>query len=428
MAINKFFSPKSQSGPQDKDILAALNQSMAVIHFDTQGKILWANKNFCQALGYQLDEIQGRHHAIFIDPDYAKSQNYKSFWARLRAGEFLSAEFKRLHKSGTEIHIQASYNPILDNKGQVAYVVKYATDITIPKTKEREALDRTQAVIHFDTQGNILEANKNFCKTMGYSLQEIVGKHHSMFVEPDYAASDEYKQFWADLRGGGYQSGEFKRYDQNGEVVWLRASYNPVYNQKGEAVSVTKYAADITHQKKVEQEVRDISFSVASATEQMSSSIHNIVQTMDNTQNLTKNANEICQSANSVLNELVTSADNMGKIIDLISKVNGQITLLSLNATIEAARAGDAGKGFAVVADEVKKLASDTEKSTDGISKEITAVQAWTAKVSETLKQIIDIVEQVNNSTLTATSATEEQPEAVHNISGKVHHLRELIT
>ncbi|MCC3859791.1 PAS domain-containing methyl-accepting chemotaxis protein [Emcibacteraceae bacterium Y4] len=235
--------------------LDALNRSQAVIEFDAEGLIKTANENFLNAMGYTLDEIKGRHHRMFVEHEYAKSQEYKDFWAALNRGEYQVAEYMRLAKGGREIWIQASYNPILNNDGIVTGVVKFATDITENKLRRADtegqiaALNKAQAVIHFNLDGTIIEANENFCSAMGYALSEIQGEHHSMFVDTEYADSDEYKEFWASLNRGKYQTAEYKRIAKGGREIWISASYNPIFDAKGRVIKVVKFATDITAQK-----------------------------------------------------------------------------------------------------------------------------------------------------------------------------------
>lgn len=245
---------KSLMGKSDdsKLVLAAMDKSLAIIEFDLTGKILEANANFCSALGYDRSEILGKHHSMFVEPDYARSSDYQDFWAKLRRGEYDAREYLRIGKGGKEIWIQASYNPIFDNSGKPYKVVKFAYDITSAKLKSAEdegkinAISRAQAVIEFDLQGNILTANDNFCSTLGYSLSEIKGRHHSMFVEPGYASSGDYKAFWDKLRSGEYIAEEFLRIGKGGRQVWIQASYNPILDSKGRVMKVVKFATDVT--------------------------------------------------------------------------------------------------------------------------------------------------------------------------------------
>ncbi|MGC4089013.1 MAG: methyl-accepting chemotaxis protein [Polyangiaceae bacterium] len=235
--------------------VAAIGRSQAVIEFDLQGNILIANQNFLDALGYRLDEIQGKHHSLFVEPHYARSDAYRDFWSDLRQGRFASGEYKRLGKGGKEVWIRATYNPIFDRQGKPMKVVKYATDITAEKLKAADvagqlaAIGKSQAVIEFDLDGTILGANQNFLSAMGYTLEEVQGRHHSLFVEPEYAASADYRAFWQRLRSGQFDSGVYKRRARGGKEIWIQASYNPILDANGVPFKVVKYATDVTAQK-----------------------------------------------------------------------------------------------------------------------------------------------------------------------------------
>ncbi len=235
--------------------IAALNRSQAVIEFNMDGTIITANKNFLDALGYRLDEIQGKNHSMFVPTDQRNSADYRAFWTALNRGEFQAAEFKRIAKGGREIWIQASYNPILDAANKPFKVVKYASDITKQKIRSLAdagriaAIDRSQAVIEFNLDGTIVTANENFLKAMGYTLGEIQGKHHSIFVAPAERDSAAYREFWAKLNRGEYQSAEYKRIGKGGKEVWILASYNPLLDESGKPFGVVKFATDVTEQK-----------------------------------------------------------------------------------------------------------------------------------------------------------------------------------
>lgn len=240
----------------DADVqLAAIGRSQAVIEFAMDGTILTANQNFLNALGYSLDEIKGRKHAMFMPADQRDSAEYKAFWAQLNRGEFQAAEFKRIAKGGREVWIEASYNPVLDNASKPVKVVKMATDITTKKIQSMteaskvSAISRAQAVIEFKLDGTVVTANENFCNALGYSLAEIQGKHHSLFVAQAERDGTAYREFWAALNRGQYQAGEFKRIGKGGREVWILASYNPLLDQNGKPFGVVKFATDVTSEK-----------------------------------------------------------------------------------------------------------------------------------------------------------------------------------
>ena len=242
-------------------ILSAFSASQAMIEFTPQGEILTANPNFLGAIGYSLEEVKGKHHRLFVDPADAEKPEYKAFWERLAQGNFDAGQYKRLANGGREIWIQASYNPVFDSRGRVYKVVKIASDITEQKMREADntgqlaAIHKAQAVIEFKTDGTILTANPNFLGAVGYSLDEIKGKHHSIFVDPAEASTPEYKAFWAALARGEYQAAQYKRIGKGGREIWIEASYNPILDPSGRPYKVVKYATDITKQINM---VRDI--------------------------------------------------------------------------------------------------------------------------------------------------------------------------
>ncbi|EJC68380.1 PAS domain S-box [Rhizobium leguminosarum bv. viciae WSM1455] len=234
-----------------KYILNAISKSQAIIEFDLKGNILTANENFCNALGYRLSEIVGKHHSMFCEPAYTATPEYRAFWARLGRGEYDAGAYKRLAKGNSEIWIQASYNPVLKG-GKPFKVVKFAADITAAKKQAVEdsgklqAISRSQAVIEFTPKGEILTANENFCKAMGYSLAEITGKHHSIFCDPAYARTDDYGSFWGRLANGEFIANEFVRFGKDGREIWIQAAYNPIVDADGKVYKVVKFATDVT--------------------------------------------------------------------------------------------------------------------------------------------------------------------------------------
>jgi len=247
-------------GSDAQSILKALEKSQAIIEFDLEGRILHANANFLNAIGYGLNEIVGQHHRMFVTPAEANSAEYRQFWRNLAAGKFEQGQYKRLAKGGREIWIEATYNPVF--KGDRPYkVVKFATDITAMKLKSLDAegklaaLDRAQAIIEFTPSGEILHANENFLAAMGYQLSEVVGRHHSMFCDRDYAASSDYRAFWQGLGTGQFVANQFTRFGKGGKKVHIQASYNPITDADGKVLKVVKFASDVTERIRVIEEL-----------------------------------------------------------------------------------------------------------------------------------------------------------------------------
>ena len=240
------------TGAEAAGKMAAVDRAQAVIEFDLDGTILAANQNFLAVVGYTLPEVVGHHHRMFVDPATAASTEYAQFWEKLRSGAFETGEYKRLTKSGTEVWLQATYNPILDTDGNPFKVVKFASDVTATNLRNAEiagrmaAVDRAQAVIEFDLDGLIIAANQNFLSLMGYSAAEVIGKHHRMFVEPATAVTQEYADFWDRLREGAFETGEYKRLGKGGREVWIQATYNPILDTEGRPFKVVKFASDVT--------------------------------------------------------------------------------------------------------------------------------------------------------------------------------------
>jgi PAS domain S-box-containing protein len=233
-------------------VLNALDKSLAIIEFDARGKILSANNSFCQVMGYAASEIIGKHHSLFVDAEYARSDAYKNFWLKLSRGEFDQQEYRRVAKGGKRVWIQASYNPIVNSSGKVVRVVKVASDTTAAHERNAAfeaklaAISRVQGVVEFTSAGEITHANGNFLNLVGYRLEEIKGRHHRMFVDDAYANSAEYRDFWKKLNKGEFVAAEFRRFGKGGHEIWIQASYNPIFDANNKVTSIVKFATDIS--------------------------------------------------------------------------------------------------------------------------------------------------------------------------------------
>ena len=237
---------------QTRNRMAALDRSLAIIEFSPDGVVLSANKNFCNALGYAQSEIVGKHHRMFVDADYAKSPEYQAFWRKLQGGALDAAQYRRLRKDGSAIYTQASYNPVLGSDGRVVSVIKAATDITQVKLEalgneaQMKALSGVQAIVEFKPSGEIIDANDNFFAVMGYRREDIIGRHHRIFVDSAYAESPQYQEFWRKLNAGQSIVDSFRRVGQGGKPLLLQAAYTPVIDASGKVYKVVKFAYDIT--------------------------------------------------------------------------------------------------------------------------------------------------------------------------------------
>jgi methyl-accepting chemotaxis protein len=496
--------------------LDAINTTNAFIEFKTDGTIVKANDLFLEAMKYRQEDIIGKHHRIFCEESFVRSKEYEHFWEDLRKGKARTGEFKRVAKDGSDVWIQASYTPVKDATGEVVKVIKIGVDVSVQKFKngdyqgQLDAIGKSNAVIEYNMDGTIITANDNFLAAMGgYSLNEIVGRHHRMFVDQTYARSEEYKDIWTRLGRGEFFVGTYSRIDKYGKEVYLQASYNPILDLNGRPFKVVKFALDMTEvirvikamaggnlalrcdisvdnggltqeinktldnltsvlsnisqgsdvvskssdllQKKTEEMKRNTT-EVASAMSQMAKGAQDQAQRTDESsklanhvmnsaagmenkagfinkaaergmessnsglktvKHLVKNMNGIKESASLTaqsISVLTKRSEEIGRTLRVITDIASQTNLLALNAAIEAARAGDAGRGFAVVAEEIRKLAEDSRKSAVEIEKIISDVQKDTHAAGKA-------IETMEASVKEGTQATEESERIFQEIT-----------
>lgn len=380
--------------------LNAIDQYLAVIEFSPDGYVLKSNSLFNAMMRVDPEAVIGLHHSHFCSKDYVNSREYSQFWLRLKQGDSFDGQFPRVRGDGQIAWLEATYFPVKNSHGVVEKVIKIASDVTASKieldTKNAvfDAINRSTAVIHFDPQGIVLEANTNFQQVMGYSETELVGKPHRMFCDDEFYKDNP--RFWADLAAGKHCSGRYKRFAKNGQTVWIEATYNPIFDGSGKVVRVIKFASDVSIAVNKDQAVRHAADMAANTSEETSVIVATGVEKLQETVSVTTTMVNKIGSAYQQAETLTSHAKSIGAIVSTIRSIAEQTNLLALNAAIEAARAGDLGRGFAVVADEVRSLASRTANSTAEIATVISATQQIVDSMMTVITDVNQSAQQVN--------------------------------
>lgn len=406
------------------DDVSAIKGAMGWVEFSPQGKIIKANDIFLAMTGYTLSEVTGLHHRALCQSAYTQTAEYASFWQSLSQGNAINGVFERCRKDKSVFYIGGSYFPVKNKHNEVVRVIKIASDITEEhkalKSKEAiiSAINASMALIEFTTDGEVLDANDNFLKLMGYQRSDIVGRHHRMFCFNDFYTKNP--DFWAKIRSGHSFSGRFERKNAAGERVWLEANYTPVLNAYGTIDKVIKIASDITVRVENSRRIADIAVTTSEETSQIS---HNAKDVLTETVKNSMLVSDKVEAAVTVSKKLYESAANISEIISTISSITSQTNILALNAAIEAARAGEAGRGFAVVAGEVRRLAASTSSSTQKITAVIEENNRLISDMYHQLDEIKSIITRENDKITELGRSFQEINSGVNEFSTVIHQL-----
>jgi len=393
----RFFRKSANENTPDPEsfrksaVLDSIYQTQAVAEFSPDGRILYANQQYHELFGFPEGHLTDRPHSDLCDPKDTRSPEYKEFWRNLSSGKLQNGQFRRRNAEGQPLWLDATYAPLRDPQGAIEKIVKIAHDVTdLMEINNRftdafAAVDRSMAVIEFDCEGIVQRVNDNFLNAAGYARDEVIGKHHKIFMPPEAVESEEYTDFWKNLASGQFISDRFRRIRKDGSDLWLEASYTPLISADGDVYGVVKFATDITAS--VEKANREIeratsAFHITTKTEETANSGTEIIQQAAN--EMTRVSDAVSEAAR-VITELGDQSEAITSIVNTIRGIADQTNLLALNAAIEAARAGDQGRGFAVVADEVRQLAARTSSSTEEISVMIGKMQSGTSKAVESM-------------------------------------------
>ncbi len=381
--------------------LRAISKIQGVIEFDLKGNILAVNENFTNVTGYSEKEIVGNHHSMFVDDAYKTSKEYKDFWDKLGRGEADEGVYRRIGKNGKEIWLQASYNPIYGLDGEAFKVVKYATDITEVQQKAADyngqlaAIDKVMGIIEFDLKGNILAVNENFINVTGYSEKEIVGKHHSIFVDPVYQSSDEYKAFWDKLGKGEASRGVFNRVGKGGKNIWLQASYSPIFNASGKPFKVVKYATDITIE---HQNAAALEAAVAQTQQVIEASKTGNLTARVPLEGKTGPIASLCEGVNALLDTMTEVIVQVREAGETINTASGEIATgnndLSSRTEQQASSLEETASSMEELASTVKQNAENAKQANQLAS----AASGVAVKGGEVVGRVVNTMSAINES------------------------------
>lgn len=416
--------------------MAALDKVQAIVEFTPDGYVRHANDLFLRTMGYRLDEIRGAHHRVFVAAADAALPSYEAFWDGLRDGRGDTGLYRRLRKDGGDVWLQSSYNPLLDRNGKVVGVIKYATDVTSQRIAAADmdgrlqAIDRAQATIEFDLDGTILEVNDNFLNAMGYARDEVVGRHHRIFVDPAEASSPGYATFWARLREGRHDAALYRRLGRDGRVVWIQATYNPILDFNGVPMKVIKYATDITAQTIAAQTLQREVVSLSGAVVDNAHKAGKAEELAGGARHAAERGGAVMRDVVRTMGGIQEGTRSIEEILELIDSLSFQTNLLSLNAAIEAARAGESGKAFAVVAEEVRQLAVRSAEASKQIHQLIGDARGrvdeganLVGTAGHTMEEILAAIAHVTQVTGAISESAERQSSGIERVNAAVSEL-----
>ncbi|MBL0652433.1 PAS domain-containing methyl-accepting chemotaxis protein [Aeromonas caviae] len=371
----------------------AIQLQVPFVQFTPAGVVTFANALFLKIVGFERDEVIGKHHSTLCFSDDVNTRDYETLWQDLRHGVSRSGRFIRQSKSGKAVWLEATYFPIVID-GKVVRIAKVASDVTQQQsTLERTqallaALDKSLAVIDFQPDGTVITANQNFLNCFGYRLEEVVGKHHRLFCDTEFYQNNPH--FWQDLGSGDIKSGLFMRLGHRGEKIWLEATYNPIFNHEGKVVKIIKLASDITERVEKSISTREAAQKACAIASETVASAARGREVIDRVLDTSSHINTSVNAVSKQIEQLNQQSRSIESIISTISGIADQTNLLALNAAIEAARAGEEGRGFAVVADEVRQLAARTSSSTSEIVTVIKHNSEITSQITQTVSVVSD--------------------------------------
>ncbi|NEI03152.1 methyl-accepting chemotaxis protein [Rhizobium leguminosarum] len=374
--------------------MVAISRVQGIIEFTTDGEIVTANDNFLKAIGYRLEEIRGRSHSILVEPNYAKSPAYQEFWDALRRGQVQAAEFTRYGKNGKLVVINASYNPILDAKGKITKIVKFATDVT----------ERVHAV-----------------NTIGAALTKLAQGDLSFSIDQPFAP---------DFEG--------LRNTMNEALAQMRNTLSDVARSTDQIDTgtreISQSAEDLS--KRTEQQAASLE-ETAAALDEITVNVNNAAKRAEEARHAAATASQNAERSGKVVADAVgamsrieNSSNQISNIIGVIDEIAFQTNLLALNAGVEAARAGDAGKGFAVVAQEVRELAQRSAQAAKEIkglirnsSDEVSTGVKLVSETGESLRTIQQNIVAVNDHMEAITSSAKEQATGLSEVNSAVNQM-----